>query len=159
MLEALSPLAARLSAWLEHHHRDPDAMGLALFIYGALLPGEAHAHVLEGAIRSPARARGRLWVLPQGYPVLVPDSAGPWIVGERVLGVSLERTIALTELDGATRGLYRRVWLMTEQDRGAAPAFTSAMSEPEARRLGCHPLDLLDWRTRRRSPVSRSPVT
>lgn len=151
-LEALSPLVSRLEAWLEHRHRGADEAGVALFIYGSLLTGEPHARMVGEVARAPARARGRLWVLPQGFPVMVLDAAAPEVAGERVVGVPLARLVELDDLEGTTRGLYRRVFLVVETERGPAPAMAYVMSEAEARRQGCRALDLQDWRKRAGRP-------
>ena len=55
----------------------------ALFVYGTLLQGEAaHHHVSHARAIVPARARGRLYHLPQGYPALVDARDGPHVDGE-----------------------------------------------------------------------------
>ena len=148
VLEALSPLAARLQAWIEHQHHGGGAPGLALFAYGTLLTGESNAPRLGELPRQPASTRGHLWVLPQGYPVLVCDPQGPPIQGERIEGIGAQMVLDLDDLEGTARGLYRRTSLMVDTPGGPAPAQSYVMSAAEALRHGCKPLELTDWRAR-----------
>ncbi|MFT4627856.1 MAG: gamma-glutamylcyclotransferase (GGCT)/AIG2-like uncharacterized protein YtfP, partial [Myxococcota bacterium] len=60
---------------------------LPLFVYGTLTARGAQAGLLRGLRRAEARVRGSLWVMPAGYPALVPDGAGD-VHGELVYGPS-----------------------------------------------------------------------
>lgn len=154
VLEALAPLAARLQAWLERQHRGGGPPGLALFTYGTLMRGEQNDHHVGDRTRRPARARGRLWVMPQGYPALVPDSAGPDVQGELVEGLEVEQVARLDDFEGTARGLYHRAWIVVETDRGPVPAAAYVMGEAEVLRTGGRPVDLTDWRKRKARGVA-----
>jgi gamma-glutamylcyclotransferase (GGCT)/AIG2-like uncharacterized protein YtfP len=72
---------------------------LALFVYGSLKPGESNwKRYCEGRVAElhPARVRGRLYQLSDGYLALTQPETHSWVRGWRLVLRSAE---ALREID------------------------------------------------------------
>jgi len=76
---------------------------LPVFVYGTLLNGFTNASryvAPYGHRRLPAKARGRLYHLPQGYPALLAESAeDTWVTGELIFFESHHYVQAMKGLD------------------------------------------------------------
>jgi gamma-glutamylcyclotransferase (GGCT)/AIG2-like uncharacterized protein YtfP len=69
-----------------------------LFVYGTLLPGHAARSMIADHVHDVASATttGKLFVLPQGFPVLVDDGAAP-VQGEVLMLSNLGSALSLTD--------------------------------------------------------------
>lgn len=150
LLDHLDPLARRLGDWLEERapRRRAAPAGQRLFVYGSLLAGQRHAGRLPTLPRSPALARGRLWLLPEGYPALAPAPRGAAVHGELVEGLSEAQLAELDEFEEVDRGLYRRARLRVTREGRTVEAWAYVQDEPALRSRGAEPLALEDWRLR-----------
>ncbi len=67
-----------------------DVVPNGLFVYGTLMCGASHHHLLSGVTTvEPAEARGRLYRMPAGYPAMVAADEGV-VHGELCLFGALE---------------------------------------------------------------------
>lgn len=118
---------------------------MRIFVYGSLRQGQKHAGLVADLPATPGRARGWLWLQPEGYPVLVPDPDGPEIAGEVLEGVDPARMEALDRFEGTDVGLYRRVTLPVQVGSVFVNCEVYALPEAEAAARGCTPLETRDW--------------
>jgi gamma-glutamylcyclotransferase (GGCT)/AIG2-like uncharacterized protein YtfP len=117
-----------------------------LFVYGTLLRGQVGEGLVAALRARPATMRGRLWSVPSGYPALVPDPSGPEASGE-LLEVDRPGLWSVLDLyEGVGGGLYEREAHPAGCEGAQVPAWVYAASGPRARRAGCRPLTLTDWR-------------
>lgn len=83
---------------------------LHIFVYGTLKSGSAaHERYCAGArtVES-ARVHGRLYVLPEGYPILWVGDTRDWVCGELLsFEAAGDRLIALDRYEDCP-GMYRR---------------------------------------------------
>lgn len=117
-------------------------------MYGSLRRGERHADLVDDLPRRPGLVRGRLWLAPDGYAVLVTDPEGPPIVGELVGEVDAARLSALDEFEGLSRGLYQREQVAVLLAEGVVPALAYTLPDVVVRQRAYRPTSLLDWAQR-----------
>lgn len=87
-----------------------------IFVYGTLLRGEVNSGFLSGLTVTPAKAIGRIYRMPAGYPAMAitsthisPNNQGTeWVSGELVELKDDKRLTFLDNLEGVNRGLYTR---------------------------------------------------
>ena len=95
---------------------------------------------------APATTRGRLHMVPAGYPALEIDPSAPEIAGEIL---SLESLGVLTLLDlveGGAEGLYSRVLIPVVAADGVVDAWAYVMGPQQLRRAQASLLKVRDWR-------------
>lgn len=117
-----------------------------LFVYGSLLRGQPQDGLVAAFVALPATCRGRLYLMPAGYPVLVHDPDGPEIAGELLV---LDQPGVLGVLDlyeGVDGGLYRRATLPVTARGRVLSAFAYVMSAEQVRRRRLRALEATDWR-------------
>jgi gamma-glutamylcyclotransferase (GGCT)/AIG2-like uncharacterized protein YtfP len=120
-----------------------------VFVYGSLRRGEQNAALVADLLATPARARGWLWALPEGWPALVLDPDGLPIEGELLDGVAPARLAQLDRFEGLDHGLYRRETAVVEVGGRYVLAQCYALSEHEVDLRGSQPLPFTDWARRR----------
>jgi len=123
-----------------------------VFVYGSLRRGEENVGLVADLPTTPARVRGWLWRLPEGWPVLVLDPDGLLIAGELLDGVDQARLAELDDLEGLDRGLYRRETAIVEVGGRYVAAACYTLSEVEVALRGSSPLPLTDWTRRHLEP-------
>ena len=106
-------------------------MSHSLFVYGTLMRGHDQARFLSGLRRRPARARGRLWSLPAGYPAMGPGS--DTVFGELVEGVNDGLLALLDTYEGVGSGLYERRQCAVQVDTEYITAWVYWMEDPQRR--------------------------
>lgn len=121
-------------------------------MYGSLRRGEENASLVADLPATPARVRGWLWALLEGWPALVLDPDGPPIEGELLDGVDAARLADLDAFEGLDRGLYRRETAIVEVDGRYVAAACYALSEHEVALRGGQPLPITDWTLRHSEP-------
>jgi len=123
---------------------------IRLFVYGTLMRGQSQDGLLSAFSCLPAHTRGHLYLVPAGYPALVPDPAGQRIMGElfRVERPGVLRVLDLYE--GVAEKLYRRVQVDVEVGSDTQRAFAYVMTADQVRRRKLRRLDGTDWRKVRR---------
>lgn len=126
--------------------RHPPLPVVRLFVYGTLMRGQAQDGLLAGFPARAGATRGRLWLHPAGYPVLVADPGGRRIMGELVELADPSRLRVLDLYEGTTDGLYQRVELPVELEGQVLTAWAYTMRPEQVRARGLSPLDLTDWR-------------
>ena len=90
-----------------------------IFVYGTLLSGEENSGFLVGLPVTPAKAKGKIYRLPAGYPAMAvtPPHIRPnndnqdWVAGELVELPNDSRLAFLDNLEGVNRGLFVRTRL------------------------------------------------
>lgn len=132
---------------------DPSPRPAHLFVYGTLRPGESRWRHLQPYVVDDGfadAATGRLFDTGQGYPAALfgPDHAaeapvphGPVIQGHTfgLLEVSLDQALDhLDAVEGAVRGLYRRIVVQTA-------AGVRAFAYEYGGGLDLAPIDSGDW--------------
>jgi gamma-glutamylcyclotransferase (GGCT)/AIG2-like uncharacterized protein YtfP len=119
---------------------------LDLFVYGSLMRGQPNEGYLAGMPVRPARLPGRLFRLPAGYPVLVPDPSATAIQGELVRLPQAGLLSVLDHFEGVADGLYirERVTVWVGEDRVPAWIYTQSAADVARRRLVRLHTD--DWR-------------
>ena len=122
--------------------QDPDL----LFVYGSLLRGQPQDGLVAAFDASAATTRGKLYLVPAGYPVLVPDGEGPEIVGE-LLTLDTPGVLRVLDLyEGVDRGLYGRRRIDVRCRGRNLRAWAYVMSEDQVRRRRYRFLEATDWR-------------
>jgi gamma-glutamylcyclotransferase (GGCT)/AIG2-like uncharacterized protein YtfP len=117
-----------------------------LFVYGTLLEGQPAGGLLAGMPRQAARLRGRLWVLPAGYPVLVDAADGIPIAGELVT-LPHEGVLRVVDVyEGGPGSIYRREAVEVEVEGQRLAAWVYRAPEAEVRRAGARRARVDDWR-------------
>jgi gamma-glutamylcyclotransferase (GGCT)/AIG2-like uncharacterized protein YtfP len=110
---------------------------LPLFVCGSMLNGGPDAHWLAGRRRQPAKARGRLFLLPGGYPTFratAPDAPDEgWVEGELV-GPSIPEELLriLDTVEGTHTTATRRVRLDVVASLRVVPAWAYIQDNPQA---------------------------
>lgn len=121
-----------------------------LFVYGTLLRGEEREGLVSQFEARAAITLGKLWRVPAGYPALQFSMEGTPISGE-VLTISGSPVLSVLDLyEGVGEGLYDRIRLPIQTDKGTEQAWAYVMSPVQLRRAGCIPLKVNDWRHYRR---------
>jgi gamma-glutamylcyclotransferase (GGCT)/AIG2-like uncharacterized protein YtfP len=105
-----------------------------LFVYGTLLPGEANDGFLAALPGEPATAKGRLYLHPAGYPVLVLDAAAGPVEGMLFREVDESLLRVLDVFEGVDAGLYDRVVTEVIARNGPRPAWAYAMTPATVKR-------------------------
>ncbi len=121
-----------------------------LFVYGTLLRGEERDGMVLSLPAQPAVTRGRLHMVPAGYPALEVTPDGKEISGELL---TLESPAVLTLLDlieGVADGLYSRVRIAVRTDEETLPAWAYTMGAAQLRRARCRAISVQDWRQLKR---------
>lgn len=117
-----------------------------LFVYGTLMRGEERDGMVLSLPVAPATTRGRLHMVPAGYPALELDPKAAEISGELL---TLEDPGILTLLDlveGVAQGLYTRAQIPVWTADGMLEAWAYVMGIQQLRRAACRPLKVKDWR-------------
>ena len=118
-----------------------------LFVYGTLLSGGRDSSLLADLNPQPARVRGTLYLLPAGYPALLPSRTGRWIGGELVALHDLRRLLIFDHQRGLNEGLFTRETLRVAVDDGRSTTAWAYVMEPrELKRRRARPLQLDTWR-------------
>jgi gamma-glutamylcyclotransferase (GGCT)/AIG2-like uncharacterized protein YtfP len=121
-----------------------------LFVYGTLLRGEDREGLVSQFDVRTAVTLGKLWRVPAGYPALQFSMEGKPIAGE-VLTLDGPSVLSVLDLyEGVREGLYDRIRLPVQTDKGTEQAWAYVMSSTQLRRAGCVPLKVSDWRHYRR---------
>jgi len=117
-----------------------------LFVYGTLLRGEERDGMVLSLSAEAGTTRGRLHIVPAGYPALETDQSAAEISGEVL---TLENPGLLTLLDlveGVSDGLYSRTRIPVQTADGTIEAWAYVMGPQQLRRARCRPLKVHDWR-------------
>lgn len=112
-----------------------------IFVYGTLLKGETNSGFLAGLPVKPARALGRIYRMPAGYPAMVvtPAHITPniqkqeWVTGELVELPDEKRLAFLDNLEGVNRGLYIRTRIDVSVESRTFEAWAWVMRASEIR--------------------------
>jgi len=121
-----------------------------IFVYGTLLRGEERDGMVLSLPVTPAITRGRLYMVPAGYPALQFDPQGPEIHGE-VLTLDTPGILTLLDLvEGVADGLYSRHKIPVQTEEGTLQAWAYLMDKHQIRRARGKKLDIQDWRILRR---------
>ena len=129
-------------------------MSEPLFVYGSLMSGMEQGGLLSRFSRTEATMGGRLYRMPSGSPMLVPDPDGRQIQGELV---TLPHPGILQVLDlffGVGAGRFRRVLLPAWQSGTVHMAWAHAQDAGTVATNRYVPLTATDWR-RVGAPLSR----
>lgn len=125
---------------------EADADLRRLFVYGSLLRGQPQDGLVTAFPATPATCRGRLYLVPAGYPVLVPDPAGPEIAGELLELASPSNFRVLDLYEGVNEGLYQRATVSVRCRGRDLEAQAYVLSAAQVRRRRLRALDATDWR-------------
>ena len=118
-------------------------MTRALFVYGTLRSDASEGRMLGDRKRESANTRGRLFVLPAGYPAL--SLAGKDVVyGELVYDIDEGILTVLDVYEGVHEGLFTRVELQCSRGLKTVRAHAYVMADPK--RIGGRHLPKGRWR-------------
>lgn len=125
---------------------EADADLRRLFVYGSLMRGQPQDGLVTAFPATAATSRGRLYLVPAGYPVLVPDPEGPAIAGE-LLELSTPAIFRVLDLyEGVNEGLYRRETVRVRCRGRDLEAQAYVLSADQVRRRRLRAIEATDWR-------------
>ena len=102
-----------------------------LFVYGTLKRTGNRSTFLQAFRHRPARAIGRLYDLPAGYPALGPGKET--VFGELYEGLPESLLTVLDTYEGISEGLFRRREVAVRVDTERIQAWVYWMDDPKAR--------------------------
>ena len=117
-----------------------------VFVYGSLMAGEESDGLLTAFDRQPASCRGTLFLMPAGYPALVPSESGVPIHGELIHLPDFNILRVLDHFERVSEGLYLREEVQVSTGASSVPAWAYVLSSDLARRRHLRKLDVDDWR-------------
>ena len=117
-----------------------------LFVYGSLMAGEESDGFLNAFDRQPASCKGTLFMMPSGYPALVPSEVGIPIRGELVQLPDFKMLHVLDHFERVNEGLYLRQEIRVSTGASSVPAWGYVLTADLARRRHLRKLDVDDWR-------------
>ncbi len=117
-----------------------------LFVYGSLMSGMENGGMLSRFPRREAELGGRLFRVPAGYPMLVPDPDGPPVRGELVTLPHAGILQVLDLFEGVGQGLYRRLKLEAWSAGSPQLAWVYAQDPGTVAERRYAPLKVQDWR-------------
>ena len=117
-----------------------------VFVYGSLMEGEQSDGLLAAFPRRRATCQGKLYLMPAGYPALVPSPEGCPIHGELVELPSFEILHVLDHFERVSEGLYLRREVRVSLGGSETAAWAYVLTADLARRRRLRELSIDDWR-------------
>ena len=117
-----------------------------LFVYGSLMRGEESDGLLSAFDRQAASCRGSLYMMPAGYPALVPYDSGVPIRGELIQLPDFKMLRVLDHFERVNDGLYIRKEVQVSTGASNVPAWAYVLTPDLARRRRLRKLTVDDWR-------------
>jgi gamma-glutamylcyclotransferase (GGCT)/AIG2-like uncharacterized protein YtfP len=117
-----------------------------VFVYGSLMEGEKNDGLLTVFKHQPASCLGALYMMPAGYPALVPSKDGRSIKGELIHLPEFRMLRVLDHFERVSQGLYLRQEIRADLGGTVIPAWAYVLTPELARRRRLRKLDVDDWR-------------
>lgn len=117
-----------------------------IFVYGSLMAGEQNDGLLAAFPRKPAQVLGNLFMMPAGYPALVPSKEASPIHGEYIELPDFSMLTVLDHFERVHDGLYLRQEVEALIRGNPHPAWAYVLDAKTVRKRQLRRLDVDDWR-------------